>query len=58
MADHPDLQQLRADGVTLEEVGQELGVTRERVQQLEARALAKGRAWCDWHKYRIEDLLG
>lgn len=58
IADHPDLQQLRADGVTLEEVGQELGVTRERVWRLDARALVKCRAWCDRHGYRLEDMLG
>ena len=32
------------DGCTLEEIGQELGVTRERVRQIEKAALAKLRA--------------
>lgn len=33
--------------MTLEQVGQELGVTRERVRQIEAAALAKLRATCE-----------
>jgi hypothetical protein len=32
------------DGCTLEEVGQELGLTRERIRQIEKAALAKVRA--------------
>ena len=32
-------------GVTCEDVAQVLGVTPQRVQQLEQRALAKCRAW-------------
>ena len=45
-------------GATLEEVGQERGVTREWVRQIEAAALKKCRLWCIRHGYRLEDLLG
>jgi len=34
-------RRLRDDGVTLEELGRELGVSKERVRQLEQRALSK-----------------
>ena len=34
-------RRLREEGVTLEELGKELGVSKERVRQLEARALGK-----------------
>jgi RNA polymerase sigma-32 factor len=34
-------RRLRDEGVTLEELGKELGVSKERVRQLEARALTK-----------------
>jgi hypothetical protein len=40
-----------------EEIAQELGVTRERVRQIERRALEKCRVWCDRRGYRLEDLL-
>ena len=43
IADNPDLPQLRADGVTLDEVVQVLGVRKERVQQIEVQALVKCR---------------
>ena len=55
--DASGLQSLRDAGMTLEEIGQELGVSRERIRQLEARALVKCRAWCDRHGYRVEDML-
>ena len=44
-------------GKTLEEVGQELGVTRERVRQIEMNALAKARILL--HRWGLEsdDLL-
>jgi RNA polymerase sigma-32 factor len=34
-------RRLREDGATLEELGRELGVSKERVRQLEHRALLK-----------------
>ena len=37
-------RRLREDGTTLEELGRELGVSKERVRQLESRALLKLRA--------------
>jgi RNA polymerase sigma-32 factor len=37
-------RRLREEGVTLEELGRELGVSKERVRQLEMRALLKLRA--------------
>lgn len=37
-------RRLREEGVTLEELGKELGVSKERVRQLEARALGKLKA--------------
>lgn len=49
-------EELRRDGVTLEEVGKALGVTRERARQLEVRALQKCRRWCARHGYSFEDL--
>ena len=53
-----DKNLLRDNGVTLETIAQELGVTRERVRQIEAKALQKCRLWCIRHGYRLEDLLG
>ena len=42
---------------TLEEIGDEMGISRERVRQLEHRALQKCRRWCDRHGYDLADLL-
>ena len=46
------------DGVTrtLEEVGQEFGVTRERIRQIEAKALVKLKEHPDAIKIKVEDL--
>lgn len=43
--------------MTLEEVGQALGVSRERVRQLENRALAKARVILHRRGYSLEDFL-
>jgi RNA polymerase primary sigma factor len=43
----------RKEGLTLEEIGEEFGVTRERIRQLEARAIKKLR-----RKLRCSKILG
>ena len=44
---------------TLDECAEALGgLSRERVRQIEAIALAKARAWCEAQGWRLEDLLG
>lgn len=48
---------LREDGATLEAIAQELGISPERVRQIEFRALRKCRAWCLAHGWRFEDLV-
>lgn len=50
-------EELRRDGCTLEEVARELGVSRERIRQIEHSALRKARRWAEKHGYRPEDLL-
>jgi len=55
--DRNTLLGLRDNGVTLEEVGQVLGVSKERVRQIEVNALRKCRDWCRRHGYRVEDLV-
>ena len=47
----------RSEGKTCEEVAAELGVSRERIRQLEFRAIRKCREWCERHGYQPEDLL-
>ena len=49
--------QLRDDGLTLEEVAAELGVSVERARQIELAALRKCRRWCQRHGWRYEDLV-
>ena len=43
--------------MTLEEVGQALGVTRERVRQIELQALAKLRIYCRLRGLQLDELL-
>ena len=43
-------------GMTLEECGQVLGLTRERIRQIEASALKKLRQWCFCHGIDVDDL--
>jgi len=50
-------RRLREDGATLAELGRELGVSKERVRQLEHRALAKMREVISHNTDRPEDLL-
>jgi predicted transcriptional regulator len=47
----------RDPGATLDEIGRELGITRERVRQIEKAALEKCRAYCLAHGYDLRDLL-
>ena len=48
---------LRNDGLTLEQIAVVLKVSKERVRQLEVRALRKARAWCERNGFKPEDLL-
>lgn len=36
----------RLEDVTMEELGRDLGVTRERIRQIEAKAVRKLKHWC------------
>lgn len=40
-----EIVEMRVYGLTLEEVGERIGVTRERVRQIETKAIAKLRGW-------------
>lgn len=48
----------RVAPMTLEEVGVVLGVTRERVRQIEAAALRKLKSRLEAKGYKLEDFLG
>ena len=50
-------RRLSDDGCTLEELGRELGVSKERVRQLEHRALQKLRQSISRHVELAQDLL-
>lgn len=50
-------RRLKDEGATLEELGRELGVSKERVRQLEHRALSKLRVSLLRRTDRLEDLL-
>ena len=50
-------RRLREEGATLEELGRELGVSKERVRQLESRALIRLRAFMQERVERTHDLL-
>jgi RNA polymerase sigma-32 factor len=50
-------RRLREDGATLEELGKTLGVSKERVRQLEQRALAKLRVHIERQAERPSDLF-
>ena len=44
--------------VILEGIVSKYGITRERIQQIEVKARAKCRKWCQQDGCRLEDLLG
>ncbi len=44
-------------GMTLEAIGKELGITRERARQLEANALRKARKVIKQRGFTLQDLL-
>jgi RNA polymerase sigma-32 factor len=50
-------RRLREEGATLEELGVELGVSKERVRQLEHRALLKLRATLERHVSHADELF-
>lgn len=43
--------------MTLDEVAEVIGLSRERTRQIEQKALRKLRRWCQASGYRPEDLL-
>ena len=43
--------------MTLEEVGRELGVSRERIRQIEGKALAKAQVILKRWGYTLQDLM-
>lgn len=49
---------LGQDTATLEQIGDQLGVTRERIRQIEAKALRKLRSRASSLQMRVEDYLG
>lgn len=53
----PPVKRKQHPPVPLEVIAQELGVSRERVRQIEAKALRKCRDWCERHGYDLVDML-
>ena len=53
-----DQRRLREQGATLEELGRELGISKERVRQLESRALLKLRERLEGRMERPAEMLG
>jgi len=51
-------RKLRDDARTLESLGSELGLSKERVRQLEASAFAKMRRWLEGRSTEVAALLG
>ncbi|MCG6862069.1 MAG: hypothetical protein LJE70_12435 [Chromatiaceae bacterium] len=43
--------------MTRQEIAAVLGVSRERVGQVERRALGKCRHWCEYREWRLEEML-
>lgn len=50
-------RRLKDDGATLEELGRQLGVSKERVRQLEHRALMKLKVWMEQRVEQHSELL-
>lgn len=55
--DNPLRRDDRVRPLTLQEVGDALGVTRERVRQIEAKALKKLKVRLEANGYSIDDFL-
>ena len=55
--DAQSVYNLRSDGLPQREIAAQLGVSTQRVDQIEKAALKKCRAWCDRHRYTLVDLL-
>lgn len=51
------LRWMRDDPLTLQEIGERLGITRERVRQLEARILRKMRTFLEEEGYSASDFI-
>ena len=54
----PTAREHKSNPMTLEECAVYFGVTRERVRQIEAKALKKAKRILERHGYTIDDLLG